>query len=159
LCAIERKKASDFEAKYSELLSTVETQKLMLGDLERKTLDVVRRRVRTRSSMCTCMLQHVPPGMCTASASRSRAPNPILLFTPGFEHCCELQMNTADKKFKEVTDHQIALQQEANSRREAVRAVSVAMQNSNLPTALRDALKALAHSLMPTAIADEEEED
>jgi pyruvate dehydrogenase complex dehydrogenase (E1) component len=53
-------------------------------------------------------------------------------------------MNTADKKFKEVTDHQIALQQEANSRREAVRAVSVAMQNSNLPTALRDALKALA---------------
>jgi hypothetical protein len=159
LCAIERKKASDFEAKYSELLSTVETQKLMLGDLERKTLDVVRRRVRTRSSMCTCMLQHVPPGMCTASASRSRAPNPILLFTPGFEHCCELQMNTADKKFKEVTDHQIALQQEANSRREAVRAVSVAMQNSNLPTALRDALKALADSLMPTAIADEEEDD
>ena len=51
LCAIERKKASDFEAKYSELLSTVETQKLMLGDLERKTLDVVRGRVRT--------LQHV----------------------------------------------------------------------------------------------------
>ena len=68
-------------------------------------------------------------------------------------------MNTADKKFKEVTDHQIALQQEANSRREAVRAVSVAMQNSNLPPALRDALKALADSLMPTAIADEEEED
>ncbi len=42
LCAIERKKASDFEAKYSEQLSTVETQKLLLGDLERKTLDVVR---------------------------------------------------------------------------------------------------------------------
>jgi len=51
------------------------------------------------------------------------------------------------------------LQQEANSRREAVRAVSVAMQNSNLPTALRDALKALADSLMPNAIADEEEDD
>ena len=40
----------------------------------------------------------------------------------------------------------IALQQEANSRREAVRAVSVAMQNSNLPPALCDALKALADS-------------
>ena len=97
--------------------------------------------------------------MCTASASCSQAPVPISLITPGFEQWCELQMNTADKKFKEVTDHQIALQQEANSRREAVRAVAVAMQNSNLPTALRDALKALADSLMPTAIADEEEDD
>jgi uncharacterized protein YqfA (UPF0365 family) len=82
-----------------------------------------------------------------------------LLFTPGFERCCELQMNTADKKFKEVTDHQIVLQQEANSRREAVRAVSVAAQNSNLPPALCEALKALADSLMPTAIPDEEADD
>ena len=82
-----------------------------------------------------------------------------MLFTPGFERCCELQMNTADKKFKEVTDHQIVLQQEANSRREAVRAVSVAAQNSNLPPALCEALKALADSLMPTAIPDEEADD
>ena len=68
-------------------------------------------------------------------------------------------MNTADKKFKEVTDHQIVLQQEANSRREAVRAVSVAAQNSNLPPALCEALKALADSLMPTPIPDEEADD
>ena len=61
LCAIERKKASDFEAKYSEQLSTVETQKLLLGDLERKTLDVVRRRVRTRSQHVHLHApQHVP---------------------------------------------------------------------------------------------------
>ena len=57
-------------------------------------------------------------------------------------------MNTADKKYKGVTDHFFMMQQEANSRREAVRAVSVAMQNSNLPPALCDALQALADSLM-----------
>ena len=67
-------------------------------------------------------------------------------------------MNTADKKYKEVTDHFFTTQQEANSRREAVRAVSVVMQNSNLPPALCDALKALADSFMPTAIADETED-
>ena len=96
--------------------------------------------------------------MCTARASCSQAPVPISLLTLGFEQWCELQMNTADMKYKEVTDHFLMMQQEANSRREAVRVVSVAMQNSNLPPALCDALKALANSFMPTAIADESDE-
>ena len=88
--------------------------------------------------------------MCTVT--------PDVTVTPVTPLHPKLQMNTADMKYKEVTDHFLMMQQEANSRREAVRAVSVAMQNSNLPPALCEALKSLADSFMPTAIADESEE-
>ena len=54
LYSIERKKAKDFEAKYVAEVTSVQTQKLMIAELEKKTMDLVR-----AESACTPGSRHI----------------------------------------------------------------------------------------------------
>ena len=54
LYSIERKKAKDFEAKYVAEATSVQTQKLMIAELEKKTTDLVR-----AESACTPGSRHI----------------------------------------------------------------------------------------------------
>ena len=68
LYSIERKKAKDFEAKYAAEVTNVQsTQKLMIAELEKKTMDVVR-----AESACTPGSRHLSPGCRAVELSRLR---------------------------------------------------------------------------------------